>query len=274
MTRHGSQRPDRCANPITLGGLQWLIPALLVLFFLAPLSARAQQLSAATTAEAAVDRYRQLSLLLIVSEGIEASFLEGLLTETADEEDNAQLSQFNIDDFQTPLNRIVNQRAVIAHAARLFQYTRQNESQIKNQMTQLLADYPETVGAIDPDVVTEEAIIIRTGLAGSMEFTGVAEAAGPAKQLQAYQERTVFLRNMMEYRDFRQDLSLVTDDALRDTGGRLDAYQRMLEADSSLDAFGQRMEAIDFMYQQITGRLPRMEEVERDALIEAESQVR
>lgn len=218
--------------------------------------------------------YRQLSLLLLVSEGIQPDFLDHLLHQAEQVHSLADLPPFQVDDFQAPLNRIIDQPAVIASAARLFAYTRDHEARIRAEMTRLVTDHPDLISALDPDSITEEAIIIRSSLAGSMEFSGVADSNGHAADLQAYQDQTIYLRNMMEYRAFRADLAAVTDSALRDTVGRLDAYQRMLDDNTTLDGFSRRMAAIELMYLQITGKPPKPPPMPGEELIDAESQVR
>ena len=218
--------------------------------------------------------YRQLSLLLIVSVGVAPDFLDHLLRQAEQVPGLADLPPFQVDDFQTPLNRIIDPPAVLASAARLFAYTRDNEARIRDEMTRLVIDHPELISALDADSITEEAIIIRSSLAGSMEFSGVASSNGHAADLQAYQNQTLYLRNMMEYRAFREDLAAVTDSALRDTVGRLDAYQRMLDDNTTLDGFSRRMAAIELMYLQITGKPPKPPPMPGEELIDAESQVR
>ena len=104
---------------------------------------------------------------------------------------------------------------------------------------------------IDMNAVREDAIIIRSALADSLQYqdmpAGDVEIASLNSSLLAYQEETVHQRNDMEYLLFQGELDQITDTAINDLGYKLDAYQRM--ADQELDPviLGERIEAAENM---------------------------
>ena len=59
---------------------------------------------------------------------------------------------------------------------------------------------------------------------------------------------------MMEFNIFRKDLAAITDEAIIDLGGRLDAYQRMFDEDIEGDMVAQRIAAAETMNEQADAR--------------------
>jgi hypothetical protein len=59
---------------------------------------------------------------------------------------------------------------------------------------------------------------------------------------------------MMEYNQFQNDLAEITNQAILDLGGRLDAYQRMFEDDVDPDLIKRRVESARIMNQQTGDR--------------------
>ena len=53
------------------------------------------------------------------------------------------------------------------------------------------------------------------------------------------------MRNMMEYNLFREELAAITNEAIVDLGGRLDAYQRMFEEQIDDEMFDKRIAAAE-----------------------------
>ena len=83
---------------------------------------------------------------------------------------------------------------------------------------------------------------------------------------------------MMEYNQFQEELAQITDQAIMDLGGRLDAYQRMFEEDVDPDLIRRRVESAEIMNRQ-TGNRYEDQALARNAellmmLILMESQVR
>ncbi len=223
----------------------------------------------------AADKYRQLNLILMVSEGIDAAFVAQLLPQPTGEV-GAQpepLPQLKVEDFQTPLNRIVDQRAMITQAARLFRFTLDNKTNITSALEEIAAAEPGQIAQVDLIQLAEDAIIIRSALSGSIEYLAKEGDPAWAGYLQTYQNRTLYLRNVMEYWKFDQELAAITDDAMEDTGGRMQAYQRMLEAEPNLLGFKQHLQAIEEIYKNTHPRKIKPRELESKELIDEESQV-
>ena len=216
------------------------------------------------------EQYRQLNLILMVSEGVEAGFLQRLGLSNAPE---STLPQVRVDDFQTPLNRIVDQEAMLADAALLFRFALANEPAITRTLAELAAAHPQEVADVDLVVLAEDAIIIRTALSGSFEYLLDPEDPLIQDYLGAYQQRTVYLRNVMEYWSFEQELAAITDEAMAETGGKMDAYQRFLEDKPELDSFRKHLEAVEYIYWQSRGGKNKAPKLPGDELIDAESQV-
>ncbi len=221
------------------------------------------------------DQYRQLNLILMVSEGIEPAFLAQLLPQ-ATAEANAvpeSVPRLELDDFQTPLNRIVDQRAMITKAAHLFRFALNNRADIMLALTDMAAANPEQVAQVDLIQLAEDAIIVRSALAGSIEYLAKQGDPAMADNLDIYQNRTLYLRNVMEYWKFGQELDAITEDAMADTGGKMAAYQRMLEAEPNLMGFTEHLQAVEEIYKKTNGLKVNPRDLESKELIDQESQV-
>ena len=57
----------------------------------------------------------------------------------------------------------------------------------------------------------------------------------------------------MEFNEFQDELNAITDEAIVDLGGRLDAYQRMFSENIDADLVRRRVESAQIMNQQ-TGK--------------------
>ena len=221
------------------------------------------------------ERYRQLNLILMVSEGADASFADALLPQGTGEDQAVRgpLPLLKVDDFQTPLNRIVDQRAMISSAVRVFRFALDNRPAIMDAISGLAADDPAQVAQVDLIQLAEDAIIIRSALAGSIEYLAREAEPALASYLKPYQKRTVYLRNVMEYWKFDRELAAITDDAIADTGGRMAAYQRMLEDEPNLVGFKQHLQAIEEIYRNSKPVEVSKKDLQSKELIDQESQV-
>ena len=214
------------------------------------------------------EQYRQLSLLSLVSGGADAAQL-------ADFEDRqAPGSELTLDDFATPLARIVDQEMLLAGAADALRFARENGPAIQRRMTEIARANPVLISMVDVNALAADAIIIRTAIADSLEYAG--DSADSAR-LQDFRRQTVHLRNMMEYNQFQEELAVITEQAIVDLGGRLDAYQRMFEDEIDPERISRRIQSAELMNQQTDDRYEE-QALERNAellmmLIMMESQV-
>ena len=197
------------------------------------------------------EKFRQLSLLLLVSGGVESGLLE--LLPAADENSNSEAGYgsagltFQLDDFQTPLARIVDQETMLASAAQIFIYSRDNSQEIQFELAQITQANPILISIVDVNEIAEDAIIIRNAIADAIEYSQVAGQAQALVQLRAFQHQTVHLRNMMEFNIFQEQLATITDRAIVDLGGRLDAYQRMFDDDIDPELVQRRVDSAEIM---------------------------
>jgi hypothetical protein len=192
------------------------------------------------------EKYRQLSLLLLVAGGVQPE-----LTAFVEEAGvTMEMPDLELDDYQKPLARIVDQDSMLLGAARMFHFARQHELEIKAMLAEIAQENPILISLVDVNELAEEAIIIRTAIADSIEYSELQKSDETVEELEAFRLQTVRLRNMMEYNIFREDLAAITDEAIVDLGGRLDAYQRMFDEDIEGDMVEQRIAAAETMNQQ------------------------
>jgi len=196
------------------------------------------------------EQYRQLSLLLLVSGGVDpelTALLQPLLEKT-----DADESQFSLklDDYGTPLARIVDQETMLAGVAGLFQFARQNSVQIQARLTEIAAANPILISIVDTNEIAEDAIIIRNAIADSLEYSGLGDKTELSERVTAFRNQTIHLRNMMEYNQFQEELAQITNEAIVDLGGRLDAYERMFEEDVDPELLQRRIESAEIMNSQ------------------------
>jgi hypothetical protein len=260
---------QRCA-----GSVAATLLSLVCLWLAAPAQLLGDAGLATLDALPVADQYRQLNLALMVAEGANQAFVAQLLPA----QDDAAAGQaqnlpiLEVEDFQTPLNRIVDQQALIAEAVRTFAFVLARRDDMVKKLAQLAADEPAQVAAVDLIELAEDAIIVRSALSGSIEYMARDDPA-LAPNLESYQNGTLYLRNVMEYWKFDRELAAITDDAMQDTGGRMEAYQRMLEEEPNMLGFKQHLQAIEEIYRNTRGRTVKPKELENKKLIDEESQV-
>jgi len=224
------------------------------------------------------ERYRQMNLLLMVSEGISPGFLDLLQRQTEPAAGfSAEPGAFpliDVDSYQTPLNRIVDQTALIQRATGVFRYDQAHHAEIIRSLEDTALAWPAEVATVDLVLLAEDAIIVRSALSGTFEY--LLDADNPAVQdfQQVYRDRTVYLRNVMEFWQFNQELAALTDEAMSDTGGRMEAYQRMLDSETNLDSFNQHLQAVEHIYWQVRGGKGKPPKIPVDELIHEEAKVK
>jgi hypothetical protein len=196
------------------------------------------------------EKYRKLSLLLLVAGGVQPELTAFVEAAGADTE----LPNLELDDYQKPLARIVDQDSMLLGAAQMFHFARQHEQQIKEMLAEIALANPILISMVDVNELAEEAIIIRTAIADSIEYSELEKDDRTGSELTAFRVQTIRLRNMMEFNIFRKDLAAITDEAIVDLGGRLDAYQRMFDEDIEGDMVGQRIAAAETMNDQADAR--------------------
>ena len=164
------------------------------------------------------EQYRQLSLLMLVASGTDPALL-GLLQPIAERQAASGAPELALDDFVTPLIRIVDQDTLLASAAGLFRYARENGPAIQQRLTAIAREHPILISMLDVNEMAADAIIIRNAIADSIEYSDMIDDPAAGQLLQAFRGQTIYLRNMMEYNIFQEELAAITDEAILDLGG-------------------------------------------------------
>jgi hypothetical protein len=200
------------------------------------------------------EQYRQLSLLLLVSGGTHPGLLDELQPLRTRQAAEAMQPGLELDDYVTPLVRIVDQEAMLANAAQMIQFARENGTEIQARLTRIATDNPILISMVDVNEIAADAIIIRNSIADSIEYSGVINDPAAETYVQSFRGQTVYLRNMIEYNVFQEELAVITNEAIVDLGGRLDAYQRMFDDEVDPDLIRRRVESAEIMNQQTGDR--------------------
>jgi hypothetical protein len=201
------------------------------------------------------EQYRQLSLLSLVASGAGPDLL-ALLEPYAGQQAAPGGMELQLDDYVKPLARIVDQEILLAGAAQMFRFARANSAEIQARMTRIAREHPILISMVDVNEIAADAIIIRNSIADSLEYA-LQDGAEPAQDIarvQAFREQTVHLRNMMEYNQFEAELAQITEEAIVDLGGRLDAYQRMFDDEVDPELISRRVESAEIMNRQTGDR--------------------
>jgi hypothetical protein len=126
---------------------------------------------------------------------------------------------------------------------------------------------------VDLVQLAEDAIIVRTALAGSIEYLAKDGHPELTDKLKVYRNATVYLRNVMEYWKFDRELSAITANAMKNTGGKMAAYQRMLEDEPNLQGFKQHLQAVEEIYKKASEHKVKPPDLKTKKLIEEEAKV-
>lgn len=225
------------------------------------------------------EQYRQLSLLMLITGGTDPALLE-ILQPVIDQQASgaAPAMELQLDDYVTPLIRIVDPEILLGGAAQAFRFAFENGDEIQSRMTRIATENPILISMVDVNQLAADAIITRNAIADTIEYTDSIDSEEAASRLRGFRSQTIYLRNMMEYNEFQEELSVITNQAIVDLGGRLDAYQRMFDEDVDDDLLRRRIESSQIMNAQSEERF-KGEAMLRNAelmmmLILMESQVR
>ena len=195
------------------------------------------------------EQYRQLSQVLLISGGASPVLIDPLISLTTRIETDASIG-FNPDDYKTPLSRIVDQQSMLIGAAHLLRFAHASNVQIRQKLAEINASNPVLVSMIDMNAIMEDVIIIRNAIADSISYSSLARDEEFIAELEEYRTRTIYLRNMMEYELFNEELERLTDQAIDSVGGKLDAYQRMFDQEVDSKQFDRHFDAAEYIYMQ------------------------
>jgi hypothetical protein len=214
------------------------------------------------------EQYRRLSLALLVGEGVEPQMYAALMRRV---EDLADPPELDPDRLKSPLYRIVDQESMLTGSAFLFKLAQVHRTELATRLEALQAE-AEGVSSL---ALKEDAILVRNAIAESLEADGLAGEPGVEQGIQTYRERTLALRNLLEYDSFDRELDRIPQAAIAAVGGKLDAYRRMFDDELRDDAFEQHVRSAEYPY---LGRQPFNEDAARlaeeimDGVVLSESQ--
>ncbi len=203
------------------------------------------------------EQYRQLSLLLLLSEGADAELLESLSDDIAPALDVMSGQAEALQQYPTPLARIADPDSMLQGAGQMMCFARENRTVIEQELARIEQIWPILVSMIDMNSVREDAIIIRSAVADSLQYQqglGLDESPQSASSLLAYRDETLHQRNQMEFLLFQNDLDAITDEAMDDLSYKLDAYQRMTDEEMDPELMRERIDAADSMNEETRQR--------------------
>jgi hypothetical protein len=238
------------SSGFTPGTQGWLLALLLVLQF-SPVSAVELDLQAVDSLPP-MEQHRQLSLMLLVSAGVDVALMDviehqlGPETETGDQETSEATATFDADRYTSPLARIVDQATLLAGAEQLFRFTLDHQADIRSRLDRLEG---EETGLASPEALadlTEDTILIRQAIADSLRAVDPGGTASEPEQ--RYRAQTIVLRNSLEFTQFKAELDVLTGQAIASVGGRLDAYQRMFDVETNTGVLDRRIRSAELIY--------------------------
>jgi len=201
------------------------------------------------------EQYRQLSLLLLLADGADEGLLDYLGGEERARLDSLPDQAQALQQYPTPLARIADPDSMLRGAGEMMRFAHENRAAIEQELAAIAEHWPILVSMIDMNAVREDAIIIRSAVADSLQYQQGQEVAElPAGSLLAYQGETLRQRNHMEYLLFQHDLDNITDAAIDDLSYKLDAYQRMTDEDMAPELLQERIDASENMNEEARER--------------------
>jgi hypothetical protein len=200
------------------------------------------------------EQYRQLSLLMLITGGTDPALFENLQPVASREVSGGPALELELDDYVTPLVRIVDQEILLAGAVEVFRFAYENSEAIQARMTEIATQNPILISMVEVNALAADAIIIRNAIADTIEYTPAIDSTQAAARLDVFRRQTVYLRNMMEFNQFQEELDAITNLAILDLGGRLDAYQRMFDEEVDEDWIQRRIESAQIMNNQTEER--------------------
>jgi hypothetical protein len=197
------------------------------------------------------DRYRQLSLMLMVTDGADQALVDALgarLDEAGADREQGGRPGFDFDQYTTPLIRIVDQESMLEGATRLFMFTRAHAAAIGDQIGRLRDSNGDGVGPALEAAIAEDAIIIRNAIADSIDYATLEDEEAAGGLSKDYRARTIYLRNNLEFELFSAELDRITRDAVASVGGKTDAYERMFDEEVDSAALDKKIRAAEYAY--------------------------
>jgi hypothetical protein len=191
------------------------------------------------------EQYRRLSLVLLIGEGVENVLFQRLQSDYLRALPEGPIDP---DALKSPLLRIVDQDSMLAGTAYLFRVANEYPAAVGQRLRLLSEQYPEEIAGVSAAAIREDAILVRMAVADSIDYSGMTSDEALADALAVYQERTLELRDMLEFEQFDRELARITAEAIASVGSQLDAYQRMFDDEVQDDTFDHHIRSAERPY--------------------------
>lgn len=196
------------------------------------------------------ERYAQTRLLLGVTEGIEPVLLEAL-DELFGPPGGDVPTVPDLATYQGAGYRIASADSILDAVTDLAAYRAVAEGELRADLAAIEADHPEAVAALDPEILAEEILLVRSAVLDSLE-TLAPDADWPDGALAAYRTGTLRARNELEYVVFARDMDALEGRSIEESAGRLDAFHRMMDDNEDAAFLRERILAAEEMNRQLT----------------------
>lgn len=189
-------------------------------------------------------------------------FLEGITADVDEELLQALEARYGAPDGEIPTipdlatyqgagYRIASAESILESLSDLAAFQHAAASDLAAEWREIEASSPTLVSEIDPVLLAEEILLVRTAVLDSLELMA-ANGAWPEATNAAYRTGTVRARNELEYRVFAQDMDDLAAGAINESVGRLDAFHRMLDDTEDTAFLRERILASEEMNRQLT----------------------
>lgn len=196
------------------------------------------------------ERYWQLGFLLGITEGLDGELLQRLEGRYP-ARDGASAALTELADLQGAGYRIARPEAILEAVTPLARYRQAAEAELKAERVRLTERHPEAVGALDPELMAEEVLLVRSVILDSLERLAAGED-WPRVVVEDYRLGTVRARNELEYVVYAREIDALAQRSIDDSAGRLDAFHRMLDDSADTAFLRERVLAAEEMNEQLT----------------------
>lgn len=193
------------------------------------------------------ERYWQLSFLMAVTEGLDDDAVERLAQERGSHP--GPVDPDALAAYTGAGLRIADAGRIVGGLAELARYRIEAGPQILAELAAIEERWPTLIAMLDRESLAEEALLVRFAMLDGLE----AVLGGPGSEtvIAAYRDQTLAARNQWEYRVFERQVDAVTDAAIEQTEGRLDAFHRMVDEEYDLAFLRERVLSAERMNDQV-----------------------
>ncbi|MEM1412581.1 MAG: hypothetical protein AAGH19_09505 [Pseudomonadota bacterium] len=194
-------------------------------------------------------RYWQIEFLLGITEGVDGDLAEALQARYG-APDGSVPTVPDLAAFQGAGYRIASAESILDGLSDLAAFRQTAEADLLAERDRLLETSSVTIDALDPELLAEEILIVRSAALDSLEALA-AEGAWPADLVDGYRVGTLQARNELEYTVFAREMDALADHNIEESAGRIDAFHRMLDDSNDTAFLRERVMAAEEMSRQI-----------------------